>query len=457
MEEFIKKAKKILIAIPIYADYDRFCAGVALAHIFNMQSKQVSLVIPDNAQVKKLLQLFPTQDIKVITKTDPDSYIVSLSKEQAVIKDVKWKEEQGKINIFITTEKGALSKNAVTIRPNYSLFDAIITVGVSSLKEIGEFYDKNQRAFPRNKILQIGNLNRKVGLYQFEEDGFIYSELAYKLCRSIGYEIDGELLTNLLAGVLWKTDGLNRVDDSGVVSTIAELVESGANLKNASIKAFKNISLRDTRLLADLMKNIEISDNGILFSIIKGANKKALNSQELINSSWALLDRVEDAEICVLFIEETNSNFVVISTRSHNAMKISRAFSPVGDKFLAFFRTKETIEKVREELHIPQLGKKSKLSIGLQNEDNEPEPHKNYESENDKRNIEDGKIKTTKGKDMDQNINLQTADPLQPASQLPTPLQIGDNAQAPVQPQTQAMKPGGFTPPPPMNPLPTAD
>jgi len=444
LKEIISKAKKILVATDTSADFDSLCAAISLAKVLHNSEKKVSLLIPDGKYVQRVLKLFPTMDIKLVLKEEPENFILSVPKDGAVVKDVKWKEENGKINIFVTTEKGELKETQIIIKPNYALFDLIIIIGVSNLADLGEFYKKNQKIFSRNKILQIGALQKRIGLHRFGDDSSALSEAVYKFIHTTAMNADGEIYTDLLAGILWKTDGLNRVEDELIVSSIVELIELGANIKQASKNAFKNISLQDTRLLQEILKNLEVGDEEIIFSVIKSSNKKSLLPKESISSVFPMLDRLEKFQTGVVLFEEQNGVFGVISTKNskHNALDLAKAYNPKGNSYTASFTTADSIDEIKAVL--TSAAKKGGIAKkGVK---------KNGGSTTKNSNTSDSQKDTSPSMPSD----FHTAEPLQAAEKTPKPLDLGtketeDTSGGIMQPR------GGFTPPPPINPLPPAD
>jgi len=439
VQEIVKKAKKILIAADKNADFDKICACINLARAFQDSGKNISLLLPDNKYSQKIINIFPTQDVKLIHKQEPENFIVSLPKNDAVVKNVKWKEEKGSINIFVTTDKGELKQNQVTIRPNYALFDLIILVGIEKFSDLGEFYTKNPRAFPKSRIIQIGKKGRKLGAYDYEEKSISMSELVFKFLEFLKTKFDGEIATNLLAGVLWKTDGLSRIQSSGIVHTISKLVKTGANIKKSSKTAFRTISFQDTRLISQILKNIEMSDNRVVYSIIKNSSKKGLRPQEIIASSWTLLDRLEKTDVGIILIEKQTGVFgaIVADATKFNAQDIAKEYDSQGNEFMATFETKESVEQIKTKLKITKT-----TTTKPAKKPEKPEPE-------------------SKGEEQEP---LQ--EPLKAATKTPEPLQInGEDSSSPV-PTTTPQIPaqpaagpapatGGFSPPPPINPLPS--
>lgn len=421
MKEIIRKAKKILIAVEEAADFDAICASICLSKSLHNSDKEVSLLLPETKYAQNVIKKIPTQDLKLILKDEPESFILSLIKDNAIVKDVKWKEENGNINIYLTTEKGDLKNSQISVKPNYALFDLIIFIGVSDKNKLGRFYHDNPKAFTKNKILQIGNLNEKIGAFKFEDEDLSMSESVFKLINKTKLSADGEIFTDLLTGILWKTDGFHRIEDLTTAKTIADLVGQGANIKQASQKAFKNLTLQDTRLIQEILKNLSPTDGKVVYSIIHSANKKSLRPQEAISSSWPILDRLEKFNIAVILFQEQKSVFGVILSRNaqNSAIDIAKRFSPSGDRFFATFTSGLTVENIKGQLNLPG---------------NEQEEGGKKEEKNKKAPLR-GII-----------------DPLAPAKDTPKPLDLENEPS-----QTQQSIKGGYTPPPPINPIDSSD
>lgn len=428
MKDQINKANKILIATSTKADYDALCAAISLGKVLKAQQKDISLLIPRNEYSRKVIELFPTQNLKLIEKNDPESFIVSLDKKDAQVKDVKWKEDEGKIQIYITTEKGTIQEGRIAVKPNYAIFDLAITIGINSLDDLGEFYKKNQKAFPKSRIIQIGNIKEDIGGFKLENESSIYSQLAVEFLEKLEIDINSETATDFLAGILWRTQGLYNLVNKKTIQIINKLSENQANLQEAGEKGFKNRTLSDIRLIESIIRKLVIHKDKTAYAILKKEDLKGIDIKKIISLDWIIVDRLKGVEKAFILIEAVSSVFgLLISTNPNiNALKLTKQYNTNGNSYCAKFETRmDSIQKVEKVL-------KEEILTGKQEQDTKSKKRK------------EDRLFTNQNKNTQDAIT--TTDPLAPATSPLEPLDIS------TEEPTEEAK-GGFTPPPPISPL----
>ncbi|MBN1331815.1 hypothetical protein JW978_02925 [Candidatus Dojkabacteria bacterium] len=414
MKEIIRKAKKILITTKTDADFDHLAACISLAHTLNQKDRKISLAIPADKYSKQIFDLFPTGDLKIIQKNDPDSFILSLPKDDAIVKDVKWKEEEGNIEIYITTEKGSIPTDRVTMQPHRTRFDLLITIDVDKLEEIGEFYKKNAPIFTKNKIISIAR-----AVKDFAGQNFIKNNISS--CANVFEFIventdipDEGIVTDLLAGLLWKTNGL-RYDSKGTTSSLLGLfIKENADFQTASKKAFQNTDLSDIRLIDTVLKNLSIKNSSVAYASIKNAKSKGISPEKIRTYDWFVFDSFKAIEsFFVLFeIQDGVLGYLINRNSTKDAREFSSIYKAKGNKYIAKFHSNDPLEKIQKNL-LKELGSVSSKDIA-------------------KSAANDNQIQNTS--------QMANQNPLAPAVELPQPLELEDTDD-------------GFIPPPPIQPL----
>lgn len=426
IKDFLEISKKIIIVIDPDADFDQFAGFISLAKLLRDNKKEVSLLIPKNVKTSLFLKLFPTEDLKVMDKPISESFIVSLRKNGAVVKEVKWKEDEGKINIYVTTRKGNIDSENADIKPNLNVFDAIILFGVKDLANVKSVYDLEEDFFNKSKTVQIGNLHIDLGTYKFNEVSEIYSLLVYKLAQELEIELSGMIETDLLAGIFWKSRGLFRYADNSIIKVIYELSKSKANIKGAQEKAFKRNTMQDIQILDLIIKNLNINSENIAYSIVHNAQSKGVNLDFIISSNWHQLDRLKNVDYGFILFEYPNKvKGIVFSSDNIDLSSKLQNIKKNGDRYEIFFETDKKIEEIKELLLNLKSSKKDKMQ-------------KELKTDKKKDKLNEKKIETDTA-----NVNY---DPLAPASVMPDPLSLQNDQEASDQKS-------GYTSPPPINPI----
>ena len=419
MKELLNKAKKILITTSQDADFDQLDACICLAHSINKKGKKVSLSIPTDKYAKRVFELFPTENLKLIQKDDPDSFILSLPKNDAIVKDVKWKEEKGNIEIFITTEKGSIPTDHVTLQPHRTLFDLVIVVGIENLEDIGTFYMKNRPLFSKNKVQSIANTPNDFAGQNFVKNCISSSANVFEFLLENNPEIDEKYSTDLLAGFLWKTNGL-KYDSKGTTGELLKnFIENQADFQIATKKAFQNIDLADIRMITTILKGMTVKNSTIAYASLKNVKSKGLNPERVTTYDWFVLDGFREIETFFVLFEmpEGVLGYLINKNSRRDARELTSTYKTTGSKFVARFKSSDSLDTTQQNL-LQEIDDIKSSDI--------PKAQ-NAESENASPNNIN-------------NIQAEDSNPLAPATELPHPLQI-------------EIADDGFMPPPPISPL----
>lgn len=389
----IDQAKKILLATKKDADLDELVAAISLAHILKQHKKEVTLLLPSDKYSHEIFNDFPLKDIKNIEKSEPDKFILSIPKKNAIVKDVKWKDNNGAIEIHISTEKGEIDTTSSSIKPHSALYDLIILVNTREPKEIGDFYAKNKTIFPQNKLYYLPENHKNNAPICANILDFV---------KTNNWDIDSITATDLLAGILWKTNGLQFVTGNNLNSQIQYLLSNKADLQMATQKAYKRMDVMDTRIIETILKNLTIKHDKFAYSIIKNARSKGISPEKVKTLDWFIFSKLKSIETFIVMFELQDSviGYIINTDQNKDAREITNKYQTTGNRYLAKFTTKE----------LPNNIEKSVLNAPRNNETEEPK-------------------QTT------------ASDPLAPATSIPKPIKFDDEENIPTP-----------TPPPPLSP-----
>lgn len=431
MKSEIQSSNTILVATDRYTDYDKIVATISLAKALSASDKEVSVLMPDTKYVKEVLNLFDSKDIKRVNQTKGEGVVLSFKTGGAPVENIKWQEKNGEIYIYIDSKKVELAKNEINVQQRVEQFDLIVLVGVPNLEALGDFYKSNKDIFSKEKIVQLGYPSNDLGSHKLAEDSNCISELVLRLLEAWEVDISKEVSTNLLAGLLWKTDGLKKVSATLASSSLQTLLSKQADLTTASQKAFDLLKPKDIKLVQQILKNLQIIEDKIAYSIIKKSQLKEVDFEQLISPSWFFIDRLQGISMSFVLIEFDERVVGIISSKdpSISAVKVASQFGASGDSQWAQFYTDDPSDEVKEKL-LGQAPIKQKQA---------KEEDKVKQSEKIEEKKQEEKVK-------DQE---EVSDPLSPAKEPPQPLKLGNGDE-------ETEQRGGFTPPPPINPLPPA-
>lgn len=277
------KATKVLIVPSQEGNIDILAACFGLAEALKSNSKEVSMLLSAEVYSEHLQKHFPPKDIKFVRKNSGSNFVITLDKVEGQIKEVKWKEEAGKLNIFITTETGEINPGKVNIEAGLTNYDLIIVVGIKDILQLGEFATKHT-SFDNEKTYFV-NKEKPLNFSNHRQTKGSHSETLYGLLLEIGINIPANALTYFLAGINWNTNGFKQKTNSFTFKNAAEIVAAGADPVAAANIAFTNISFAQSKFFSEVFAKVKTNAKGIVYSRVNYNSLKANSSEQLLFSN----------------------------------------------------------------------------------------------------------------------------------------------------------------------------
>lgn len=225
LKNLLPQAKNILIAVSVGADIDKLAAGLGLFLIFETAGKTVNIV-SDDAMLVSQSHLFGVDHVqKTLPSTDGGNLTLTLEGVAAsngtvpALEKLDWFAEGNNLNLVFHVLPGQIFQPAKII-PRYqgSGFDLIITVGAVNLNALGGIYSQNQNAFSGTHIV---NIDTQAANSLFGQTNVVdgaassVSEVMLNLIFDLGFNLDADSASNLLAGVF---DATNNLQDPKVTA-----------------------------------------------------------------------------------------------------------------------------------------------------------------------------------------------------------------------------------------------
>ncbi len=225
LKNLLPSAKNILIAVSAGADIDKLAAALSLFLTLEAQGKQVSIVCDDNILVSQS-HLFGIDHVgKTLSSADGGNLTLTLEGVAAsdgtvpALEKLDWYAEAGHLNLVFHVLPGQTFQPAKII-PHYqgSGFNLIFTVGAVNLNALGNIYTQNQQVFSGTHIINIDNESNNSSFGQtnvLDTQASSVSEMMTNLIADLGYSLDADSASNLLAGIF---DAANNLSDPKVTA-----------------------------------------------------------------------------------------------------------------------------------------------------------------------------------------------------------------------------------------------
>src|SRR3990172_7780312 len=228
MNELISKASSILIIPKQEHDLDVLAATFALSLSLKQLGKKITLYLKPDIYSENVKVKFPPQNMRFLSKDEPGTVVITLDNIDAGIKEIKWKEEEGKVNIFITTDKGDLNREKVEINEIKSAFDLTILVGVSKPESLNDFYKNHSNYFQTDRTLVFA-AGENAFTHTVPVKYSTYCESMLRWMLEQGMILSSQVVTNLLAGIYWKTNSFRDEMHTELFAVADQLVKLGAD------------------------------------------------------------------------------------------------------------------------------------------------------------------------------------------------------------------------------------
>ena len=218
LKTLLPAAKNILVALPANANIDTFAAGLALFLTLEGAGKQVSIVCDDTIQVAQS-HLFGVDHIqKNIPSTDGGNLTLTLEGVAAsdntipALEKLDWYAENSNLNLVFHILPGqTFQPSKIVPRYQGSGFNLIFVIGAVNLNALGNIYQAGSQAFSGNHIV---NIDTQVSNSSFGQTNVLdtqsssLSEVITAVITDLGFTLDSDTASNLLAGIFSATNNL---------------------------------------------------------------------------------------------------------------------------------------------------------------------------------------------------------------------------------------------------------
>lgn len=207
--------------------------------------------------------------------------------------------------------------------------DLLIAVDCSAIERTG--YDLE--SLPRGIDLNFDHhpTNNHFGAINFvEPNAAATAEVLFDLSAPLGLQIDTDVATNLLTGLVTDTIGFRTSNVTPKVLRIAaQLIELGAPLAEVYERSLNQRSFVAARYWGCGLSRLE-RDDGLLWASLTLEDRKSVgypgrDDADLIN----LLSTIESAEVTLIFVEQSEGK-VKVSWRSRNGLNVARLANAFG-------------------------------------------------------------------------------------------------------------------------------
>ncbi len=207
----LNNVTNVLIVTKPNPSFDAVASMVSLALSFEKMQKKVTLFCPTPLTVEfgNLIGIN-----KVAPQVGNKNLVVTLKGfAKSGVDKVSYNVEGDDFNLVVVPKPGVAPFDPQNIIYNFSGVDSqmVILVDVQSLDQLGDFYQKEKEFFSKTPIANVDSNNTNINYGQFNLTNTAASsctEIAGYLLQYLKYQIDSDIATNVLYGLMKATNNL---------------------------------------------------------------------------------------------------------------------------------------------------------------------------------------------------------------------------------------------------------
>lgn len=258
IKNLLPSAKSVLIALPVNSDIDKLAAGLALylsleQSFGGAQNKQVTIVCEDTIKVGQA-HLFAIDRVRQnLPPTSAGNLVLTLEGVELMqeggkltpkaLEKLDWYGEgNNNLNLVFHVLPGQ-SFQPTKIVPKYQggNYDLIFTLGATNLNDLGSIYQQNPQVFSGSHLINVDHQQGNTSFGQTNVLDFTaaaISEIMVNVMNDLGLSMDGDIATNLLAGIFDATANLtNEKAGPDTFQTVAVCLRAGGKKPQANTEA----------------------------------------------------------------------------------------------------------------------------------------------------------------------------------------------------------------------------
>ncbi len=317
--ESIKRAKKVLIALPEHLTPDSVSSGLALALFLERLEKEV--VIVSSGPVPENLEFLPKINKIKNRLNGGKSLVISLDTSVKELAEISYQKKEERVDIFLKPKNEMFNKEDITLKTDKFPTDLIVAVDARSRESFGKLFEENTDLF--FEVAKI-NIDNHSGNEYFGSINLVdvtassVAEVVSELLEKFEEEmVDENIATCLLTGIITKTNSFQHAQTTPkAFSNASRLVGLGGRQQEVIKHLYKTKPLNFLKLWGRALSKLKIKDDlGVVYSI--------LTQQDFSDTKTSVVD----SEKVLRELLENMSSFKIIGliTEAEGGVSISLA------------------------------------------------------------------------------------------------------------------------------------
>jgi len=331
--EYIGRARKILLVLPLHVTVDRLCSGYALYQVLTKMTKEVTWASAASALPNAgfLPALPPLQQ----TFASGQTLVINVSTETAQLDELSYQSDDGKLQIFLKAKGDTqFSPTDVTVASGVQSYDLIVTLGAHTLEDLGALYQQNTDLFFNTPKI---NLDIDAGNEYFGTINFIdvtassLSEVVTQVIITLEEAVtDENVATSLLGGIIANTHSFQDPSTTPkTLTTASALIAQGARQQDVIKSLYKTKDFSLLKLWGRALARIKtVPEASLLYSMLTRSDFEKTGEEDgerLVLVLRELLENVTGFQAVALLGEQEMGTRVLLAGLPHsNVITLAR-------------------------------------------------------------------------------------------------------------------------------------
>lgn len=359
----IGRSQRILI-VPGRPDGDSIGSGIGMYLMLKKMGKEVDVAVMD--PVSNSYQFLPEIDKIQFELKGARDLVITLANPDTEPDKLSYSFQEGKLNIVISPKQGVYSQEDASFTLGSIKYDLIITLDAPDLTQLGTVFVEHPTIFKEIPVLNIDHhaSNSYFGAVNLIDlTATSACEILVSLAEALGVELDSDIATALLTGIVSDTGSFQHSNTTPKSLTVAaQLVALGAKQQDIIKHLFKTKPFATLKLWGQVLSSLQFEPEAkLVWAGVTHADIQASGSD--IDGLTGLIDElmtsVPGSEV-VLLLSEREPRVISGSLRTArgvNAMEIASLLGGGGHAGAAGFKLADmdieeaaqvALEKIRD-------------------------------------------------------------------------------------------------------------
>ncbi|PIS17534.1 MAG: hypothetical protein COT59_00185 [Candidatus Nealsonbacteria bacterium CG09_land_8_20_14_0_10_42_14] len=264
-KSLIENSQNIMILPSQELDGDSLGSALSLFFTLKKMGKNANVRLENVPEKFRFLTEFQS--------ASPQNFVININGSEKEISEMRYEKDEQGLKIYLTINKGEVKAKDISfpaLAQNNLSPDLLITLGVASLENLGEYFNQNSQLFSETPVLNIDNkpANENFGEVNLIEITSSRAEILTNLIKLIDSEMfDEKIATCLLTGIVCASQNFRSPRTRPKTFAVSSfLIEKGGDHQKIIQHLYRQKNISQIKLLGKILGKINLDEKRELYS-----------------------------------------------------------------------------------------------------------------------------------------------------------------------------------------------